>query len=167
MLLGRIYLIGMPGSGKSYFARLLSEHFNYPMLDLDHAVEEKAGERIPELFADRGEEYFRKLEAETLREITENHDDLIISTGGGTPCFHEGMEYMNTHGVTVFLKTDRALLVERLSEKTDRPLMQGDVEKKIDELLETRLPFYDKARITIQHRDPDLLANEISSLIKN
>lgn len=165
MLSGRIYLIGMPGSGKSFFAQQLSDHFSYPQVDLDHEIEQQEGISIPELFESRGEAYFRKMEAELLRNLTSEHQNLIISTGGGTPCFHDSMEYMNTHGTTVFLKTKRELIIERLLGKSDRPLMQGDdVAEKVDQLLTTRTPIYQKARITITHRDPDLLAAQIENI---
>lgn len=157
MKLGRIYLIGMPGSGKSYFGRKLSETLDYPLIDLDQVIEEQEEMEISAIFASKGEDYFRDLESATLQSVTESSDHLIIATGGGAPCYRNGLEYMNEHGVTVFLETERALLIERLAEKTHRPLIQGDTEKKVDELLKSRLPIYKKAQISIAHREVDLL----------
>lgn len=160
----KIFLIGMPGSGKSFFGNRLKEYFDYPMIDLDKEIEAKEGTSITEIFALQGEEYFRKVEAQLLREISERHETLILSTGGGTPCFHDGISYMNETGITIFLETPKDVLIERLSRKSHRPLMRGDVEKSVDDLLSKRLKHYQQADITIDHRDPDLLVELIKKL---
>lgn len=163
-MLGKIYLIGMPGSGKSYFGEKLSANLNYDLIDLDKAIEEKEGLAISEIFSSKGEDYFRQLENDLLKEISNQSDQLIISTGGGTPCFHNGLAFMNTHGTTVFLEAEKEVLVDRLSRKSHRPLVQGDTEARVEELLKTRLPIYKKAHISIAHRDVDLLLEAIKNL---
>lgn len=154
----------MPGSGKSFFGQELAAYFNYPLIDLDREIEVREERGIADIFATEGEEYFRKIEAQLLRSITEKHEHMILSTGGGTPCFHDGISYMNANGVTVFLETPRDLLIERLSQNNDRPLMAGDIQQKVDHLLASRLKYYQQAHILIDHRDPDLLAELIKGL---
>lgn len=154
----------MPGSGKSYFGKKLSTELDYPLVDLDKVIEQTEGMEISAIFSTRGEDYFRKVEHEVLKETTEECENQIISTGGGTPCYHDGMNFMNQHGITVFLETERELLIERIARKSHRPLMQGDTEARVDELLKTRLPIYKKAQISIAHREVDLLLNDIKSL---
>ncbi|MEQ8470539.1 MAG: shikimate kinase [Marinoscillum sp.] len=164
MKLGRIYLIGMPGSGKSFFGLKLSEAIDYPLVDLDTVIEEKEGKEISEIFEINGEDYFRDLESKVLHEVSESSDHKIISTGGGAPCYRQGIEYMNSQGVTVFLETDKEILIQRLAEKTHRPLVQGDTQKRVDELLKARLPIYKKAQISIAHREVDLLLDVLKAL---
>ena len=154
----------MPASGKSSFAKVLSEYYQYPMIDLDQAIVEKAKMSISEIFTKNGEEAFRMMESELLREISETHDDLILSTGGGTPCFHDGIHYMNQNGFTVFLEAPAETLIERLMEKEGRPLMQGDVTKKVKDLLTERLPYYRQAQVRISHREPRLLGEALAQL---
>ncbi|MEQ8580334.1 MAG: shikimate kinase [Marinoscillum sp.] len=164
MKLGRIYLVGMPGSGKSYFGKQLASTVEFPFVDLDHEIELQEGREISAIFSEEGEEYFRKIESKMLISLSEKYPGAIISTGGGTPCFHKGMEYMKGHGITVFLEADRDLLIERIARKDHRPLMQGDVENRVNELLKARLPVYRSAHISIDHRDVDLLLGAIKAL---
>ncbi|WP_258101223.1 shikimate kinase [Marinoscillum pacificum] len=164
MKTGIIYLVGMPGCGKSYFGKKLATELDCALIDLDKVIEEKEGMEIAEIFSSKGEDYFRKIENEVLKETTNECEFQIISTGGGTPCFHDGIDYMNQHGITVFLETERELLIERIARKSHRPLMQGDTEARVDKLLKTRLPIYKKAQISIAHREVDLLLNDIKNL---
>ncbi len=154
----------MPGSGKSFLGKRISEAVGYKLTDLDAAIEEKEGITISEIFSTKGEVYFRQLEHDTLQEVTEKSEHQIISAGGGTPLFHQGMHYMNEHGITVFLETDRELLIERLAAKSHRPLVQGNTAAKVDELLQRRLPIYRMAHFTIAHREVDRLIDEIKVL---
>jgi shikimate kinase len=164
MKLGKIYLIGMPGSGKSYFGKQLASSVEFPFVDLDHEIEVQEDREISAIFSEKGEAHFRKVESKMLVSLSEKYPGAIISTGGGTPCFHKGMEYMKDHGITIFLEADRELLIERIARKDHRPLMQGDVENRVDELLKARLPIYRSAHISIQHRDVDLLLAAIKAL---
>lgn len=156
----------MPGSGKSYFGKKLAAATEMILIDLDKVIEEQEACTISEIFNNKGEDCFREIEAAMLRKVSQECTQGIISTGGGTPCFHEGIDYMNKTGITVFLETEKSLLIERLDRKDHRPLMQGDTEKRVDQLLESRLSIYKKAHISIAHRDVDLLLNQINS-IKN
>ncbi|WP_258105450.1 shikimate kinase [Marinoscillum sp. MHG1-6] len=158
----RIYLIGLPGTGKSYFGKILAEETGLPFYDLDHIIEEKEGCEITEIFETKGEDYFREVEAGCLSGFN-NKEGFILATGGGAPCFHDGIEVMNAHGVTIYLTQERAVLIERLSAKSHRPLLQNNVAEKVDKLLEVRGPIYEQANITIAHREADKVMAEIAS----
>lgn len=151
----------MPGSGKSHFGRVLEEELICPLIDLDKEIEEAEERSISEIFDQEGEEYFRQAEARMLRIITESQEEVIISTGGGTPCYHDGMDYMNDHGTTIYLEAEKDVLIKRLAPKDHRPLMAGDTEQRVEELLQARLPIYQKAKITLSHRDPKRLRKEL------
>src|SRR5215510_8108006 len=125
----KIFLVGFMGSGKSTLAEKLSELMDVSFIDLDSKIEESEGKSVNEIFKERGEEYFRSLEAEALRK-TARVRDAIIATGGGAPCFNDNMEWMNENGVTVYLKAEPGELYHRLlKERETRPLLAslGDV----------------------------------------
>ena len=168
----RIYLIGYMGSGKSKTADLLSRIFKYIPIDTDGLVEEKTGNAITTIFKNQGEEYFREIEMEILRS-TATKDNAVISTGGGTPCYHNNLEWMNSNGITVYLEANAGLLFHRLAtSRTGRPLIESldDVElmEQITGHLATRLPFYNKAMITVNaaNLNPKILAEKIKSFRK-
>ena len=96
----RLFLIGMPGSGKSTIGRYLAESLGLPVYDLDKLVEAAAGKSIPDIFANEGENRFRELEKEVLREVIANHPKGIISTGGGAPCYFDNFAKMQQAGKT-------------------------------------------------------------------
>jgi len=95
----RFYLIGFMGSGKSFLGRRLANALQLPFLDLDDYLEEWSGRSIPRIFEESGEEAFRKLESEALRD-TARLPSAVIACGGGTPCFGDNMAWMNAHGIT-------------------------------------------------------------------
>lgn len=156
----RIYLIGLPGTGKSHFGQELKNEISLPFFDLDDLIEQKEGIPISNIFENKGEDYFRKIESELLRSFSEK-ESFILATGGGSPCFHNGIDLMNNVGVTIYLTQDKKTLIDRLSGKSHRPLMQNDVGNKVDELLKTRSKYYNQADITISHRDVKLLSAQI------
>lgn len=150
-----IFLIGFMGSGKSFTGRRLAQRLALPFIDLDELIEQEAGRSIPRIFQEDGEAAFRKLEAETLRSL-ENRTPAVIACGGGTPCFHDNMEWMNTHGLTVFLDPPVAVIADRLQREMDhRPLLQGLTAGALQSFIEARLqerrPFYQQA--TVIYRD--------------
>src|SRR3954471_11815051 len=147
---GKIFLIGIMGSGKTYWAQRLADQFNIDWIDLDQQIEKVTDMPVRDIFATEGEEYFRLKEKDTLRQFVGIHN-IIISTGGGTPCFHNNMEWMNDNGITIWLNVDSDVLAERLiRKKYKRPLIsnleddevQGFIENKTKE----REPFYAKAK---------------------
>lgn len=148
----KIFLIGLPGSGKSFIGKQLAKAMQLPFIDLDIAIQEKEGVEVSEIFATKGQDYFRQVEANVLREqIIKSH--FIMATGGGTPCFFNNIELMNSHGVSVFLNTPLSVITGRLNaeKKNTRPLLasEHDIEQTLDKLLTTRMPFYNLAHITI------------------
>jgi len=127
-----IFFIGFMGCGKTTWSRKLAAHLGYDFIDLDHLLEEQAGMTIAEYFATYGEDSFRILESEVLKQ-TPYTQNTVVSTGGGLPCFFDNMEWMNAHGKTVYIKLSPKTLVDRLERsKNKRPLLR---EKQGEELL--------------------------------
>mgnify|MGYP002597048398 CR=1 FL=1 len=146
----RIILIGYMGSGKTTLGNALSKELGLPFFDLDWYIENRFCRTVSRLFAERGEEGFRHIEREMLHEVAE-FENVVISTGGGAPCFFDNMDFMNRTGKTVFLDVHPDVLFRRLRvAKQQRPILQG---KEDDELkafivqaLEKRAPFYHQAQ---------------------
>lgn len=120
-----IYLLGYMGCGKSKTGRRLASHIQRPFLDLDSLFESSAGMRIDDFFARYSEAEFRRMEAELLRK-TADGTDTVVSLGGGTPCFGDNMEWIRSHGFSVYLKMNELSLLQRLcSSPKKRPLLAG------------------------------------------
>ena len=148
----RIFLIGYMGAGKTTLGKAFARALGLTFVDLDWYIEERFHKSIRQLFAERGEEGFRELEKRMLHEAGE-FEDVVISVGGGTPCFFDNMEYMNEAGETVFLDVNLQVLFRRLKvAKQQRPLLDGKTDEElkafIQEALQKRLPFYTKAKHT-------------------
>lgn len=146
----RIFLTGYMGAGKTTLGKAFARELNMPFIDLDWYIEERFHKTIRTLFEERGEEAFRKLERDMLHEVGE-FEDVIISTGGGTPCFYDNMEYMNRQGDTVFLDVDPDTLFRRLKVATrQRPVLQDKTDEELREIiieaLRRRRPVYEQAR---------------------
>lgn len=120
-----IFLIGYPGCGKTTLGRALADHLKINFYDLDHYITSRFRTTIPEMFATVGEEEFRRRESVMLREIGEM-ENVIIACGGGTPCFHDNMEYMDKNGTTVWLKASEPVLIERILRAGKRRPMFAD-----------------------------------------
>lgn len=142
----RIFLTGYMGAGKTTLGKALARELHVPFVDLDWYIEERFHKTVGELFTERGEAGFRELERSMLHEVGE-FEDVIISTGGGAPCFFDNMEYMNRVGKTVFLNVHPEVLFQRLRvAKQQRPILQGkedgELRAFIVQALEKRAPFY-------------------------
>ena len=121
----RIFLIGMMGAGKSYWAEKLKKKLHTSAYDLDSLVEMMEEKTVAEIFAEDGEEYFRKAEAKMLRLFAEKKH-FIVSCGGGTACYNNNMKWMNKHGITVWIDEPVETLASRLmQEKDHRPLLKN------------------------------------------
>ena len=117
----RIFLTGYMGAGKTTLGKAFACEISVPFIDLDWYIEERFHKSIRELFTERGEASFRELERNMLHEVGE-FEDVVVSTGGGTPCFFDNMEYMNGCGQTVFLDVHPDILFRRLRvAKLQRP----------------------------------------------
>ena len=146
----RIFLIGYMGAGKTTLGRALAKELNIQFIDLDSYIEERLCKSVSQIFAEKGEAGFRDIERRMLHEAGE-FENVIISTGGGTPCFFDNIEYMNEQGTTVFLDVPVERLFIRLSiARKKRPLImeKNDEELRnfITEQLTKRLPHYSKAK---------------------
>ncbi len=145
-----VFLIGYMGTGKTTLGRAVARKSGMQFIDLDWYIENRFHKSISKIFEERGEDGFRLLERNMLQEVAD-FEDTIISCGGGTPCFFDNMDYMNSHGRTVYLKAADDVLFHRLRiSRTQRPILAG---KTDDELLDfihrsvsAREPFYTKAQ---------------------
>ena len=149
----RIILIGYMGSGKTTVGKALSKQTGLMFYDLDWYIENRRRKKVSQLFEEVGEEAFRKIEHNMLHEVAE-FEDVIISCGGGTPCFFDNIDYMNQQGQVVYLKaTPEVLYSHLLMAKTERPLLKGKTPEQliafIKEQLAYREQFYSKARYTL------------------
>ena len=149
----RIILIGYMGAGKTTIGKALAKELNVPFYDLDWYITSRMRKTIAQIFEERGEEGFREIEKNMLHEVAE-FEDVIISCGGGTPCFFDNIDYMNQQAPVVYLKVEPETLCMHLKmSKNDRPLLRGKSQEElitfIREQLEQREPFYTKARYTL------------------
>ncbi len=140
------------GSGKTTTGKMLASSLNYDFADLDVLIEEHEGMAVTEIFARKGEDYFRKIESAVLDNILDRKG-LVVASGGGTACFHNNMEKMKSAGVTVYLKTSPGLLASRLSQENFyRPLIAGmkggELKNHIRKLLAGREGWYRQCDIT-------------------
>ena len=148
------------GSGKTTVGKALAESLKLPFYDLDWYIESRMRKSVSQIFAERGEEGFRKIEHNMLHEVAE-FEDVIISCGGGTPCFFDNMDYLNAQGNVVYLKAEPDVLCKHLQMgKGKRPLLEGKTPGEligfITEQLAKREKFYSQARYTL---DVNLLDN--------
>ena len=149
----RIILIGYMGSGKTTVGRALAKELDMPFYDLDWYIESRMRKKVSQIFAEQGEEGFRRIERNMLHEVAE-FENVVISCGGGTPCFFDNMEYMNSQSQVVWLKASPEVLHKHLlMGKGDRPLLKGKTPDEliafIREQLQYREQFYSKARYTL------------------
>lgn len=148
----RIFLVGYMGAGKTTLGRALAKTLGLQFVDLDCYIEERYHKTISQIFADKGENGFRELEKRMLHEAGE-FENVVISTGGGTPCFFDNMDYMNSQGTTVYLDVPVERLFIRLSiARHKRPLIKEknneELRAFISEQLEKREGYYRKAEYT-------------------
>ena len=145
----KIFLIGMMGSGKSFWAEKLKKKLKVPAYDLDALVEMMEEKSIQEIFSEDGEEYFRKAEAKMLRLFGEKKQ-FVVSCGGGTPCFNDNMKWMNKNGITIWIDEPIEILYERLlQEKSHRPLIahlgDGELQHFLQNKLQERAGDYEQS----------------------
>lgn len=156
----RIIIIGYMGAGKTTVGRQLGKALGIPFYDLDWYIEGRMRKTVPQLFAERGEEGFRLVERNMLHEVAE-FEDVVLSCGGGTPCFFDNMDYLNQQGETVYLKATPEVLYGHLKMgRTERPLLKNkspeEMRRFIADQLAVREPFYSQAKHTL---DVNLLDN--------
>lgn len=145
-----IILIGYMCAGKTTVGRALAKKLGCTFYDLDWYVEERYHTKVARIFAEEGESRFRELERRMLHEVAA-FEDIVLSCGGGTPCFFDNMDYMNATGRTFYLKASPEILMQHLAiSKGERPLLKGkspeELRTFITEQLTLRAPFYEKAQ---------------------
>lgn len=151
----RVYLIGFMGAGKTWMGKQVGLVSGFPFLDLDAYIEQQEGQSISVLFEQKGEDYFRSIEQKCLQELTTINSNLVLSCGGGTPCFFDNIDFMKKNGTVIWLDPPVAVLVERLKlELHTRPLLNtvspSDLEVYVQMKLSMRSPFYEQAHYRIQ-----------------
>lgn len=162
-----IFLIGMMGSGKTTIGQMLADSLTLPFFDTDAIIENVEGSTVEAIFRDKGETYFRNLEAELVMHW--KLSDGVIATGGGMPCFNNLMDILNEKGKTVYLETPLNVILNRLSQDDHRPLLKDksplEVKNLIKALLFERSPHYSKASVKIKtDLSPEL---SVKKIIKN
>ena len=141
------------GSGKTHWGKLWAEKSGMVFFDLDSVIEAQEKKTIDAIFNEEGEIYFRETESAALKTFAEK-DNCIIACGGGTPCFHDNMQWMDGHGITVYLKASPGQIIERVkNEKNTRPLLKklddDEVLLFIAQKIKEREPFYSQAQIIL------------------
>lgn len=154
----RIFLIGYMGAGKTTLGKELAKQMNLSYIDLDHHIEQRYCQTVRKIFDEKGEDAFREIEKKVLEEVA-SFENIIISTGGGAPCFFDNMSLMKDTGLTVYLKATTDELIRRIElNKQARPVLQNrsaeELVSFIDEALKVRLPFYEQAHI---HFDAEMM----------
>jgi shikimate kinase len=150
----KIFLIGLPGSGKTTLGKQLAALLKLPFVDLDRAIEKSAGMTVEEIFKASGEAGFRQLEADELTLLCDRTDSFVMATGGGAPCFHNNLSLMKKEGFVIFLDVPPKTISERISSKNgNRPLLKHEtpdsMKDRIEFLRSQRISFYKQANVTV------------------
>lgn len=161
----KIFLIGMPGSGKSTIGKRLAEKLRMPFIDLDTEIEKREGKPVKDIFTENGEAYFRELESETLNDFALSGQTFVMATGGGAPCFHGGIDIINAHGISIFLDVPIEEIISRIENQKDRPLLLSTSKVELTEKLITtrngRLTCYQQASVIV----PNATAESVYEVI--
>lgn len=139
-----IALSGIMGCGKTTVAKILAEKFNLPLKDTDEIIVNRYG-KISDIFAQKGEEYFRKIESEVISEISSKDGNFVIALGGGAVLSESNVHNLKRYGKIVYLRTKEENLVKRLEKTSDRPLLQGTMRDRISQILSVRAHIYENS----------------------
>ncbi len=150
----KIFLLGFMGSGKTTLGKKLANQIHQKFIDLDAEIEKQTKKSITELFENKGEAYFRKIEKKVLKKFCAEKENFVMALGGGTPCFYNNMELINQSGVSIYINYNAGILASRLKNaKTIRPLVEGKSEDElklyIENTLLERAVFYKQSKFTI------------------
>jgi len=166
-----ISLIGYMGCGKSHISKLLSDKLNLKLIDLDKEIIARNNMPIAEIFAKKGEIFFRKQERRILDEILTTETDCILSVGGGTPAYYDNISLINEKSTSVYLRTSVKTLTERLlKQKQKRPLIANVPDEQLPEFIGQHLferqQFYSQAQHTVitDHKTPEEICREIAQI---
>jgi shikimate kinase len=162
----RIVLIGAPGSGKSTVGMALAAHLQWPFVDTDSLIELKESKKITDLFVENGEEYFRKVEFETLKDVLQE-TSAVISLGGGAPISQPAQDALvSSNSTIVFLDVALATAAPRVGFNRDRPLLLGNPRAQWQALSDQRRPIYEKLA-TQSIKVDDMTVDEIIAIIES
>jgi len=150
----RIFLIGLPGAGKTTMGLELANELDIQFVDLDQEIEKAEKLPISTIFEEKGEAYFRQLEKLHLNKVVAELSRFVIATGGGTPCFFDNMEFMRISGETIFINTEIATIKSRIQDDSTRPLMKSN---RLEDLYHERKDWYEMANKRVSSLD-ELLA---------
>ena len=168
--MNRLYLVGLPASGKTTTAKWLADKLGWAFVDLDDRIESQMGMTISEIFEVHGEDGFREMEAKFLR-TTQDMTHVVVGCGGGTAAFHGNMDWMKIHGLTLFLNTSLEVLVSRIAtDMRKRPMFSGknesEILNKLSQIAENRGIYYSSAKIVWNRSEPsEMLYNAVNQLI--
>lgn len=168
----KVFLIGLPGCGKSTLGREVAHLLKKPFVDLDDEIVKGEGQSIGQIFSDLGEAQFRNIEKKYLKNWCDHTDDVVLATGGGTPCFLDNMSLINASGLSIFLDTTVSEIASRMmnTELAKRPLFAGQdistIAGRVQEMRMARIHFYAQARVTLSgdHLNASSIAEEILAL---
>ncbi len=166
----KIFLIGLPGSGKTTIAKQLANKIPLPYMDLDIEIEKAEMKTIAQIFKDKKEDYFRKIESQLLKAWCASDFSFVMATGGGAPCFFDNLKIMNESGITIFLDVPTMEIAKRIvsSKGEERPLLKSNgtdgLKDQIEFLRSQRINFYKQAKITFV--GDQILVKEILEKLK-
>jgi shikimate kinase len=148
----RFFVIGLPGVGKTSVGKQLAVELQLPFIDLDSYIEETQDQTIAQIFSEGGEDAFRNIEAHALRSYTKLNTRFVMACGGGAPCFNKNMDFMNQHGITIYLTKPVESIVAQLEKDTvERPLLKNtkpaNLINHLNKLLNKRELYYLKANV--------------------
>lgn len=164
----KLFLIGMPGSGKTYLGRQLANALKLKFIDLDSQIEKQEHEYIKNIVNVKGEDYFRIQENQILKKIVGNQQ-ILVSCGGGVPMFFDNLETMKREGIVIWINTDLSLISDRIKQnRSRRPMFDGlndeEIDKKVVQLYQIREKVYKKADINLELKHS--LNNPLSAVIQ-
>jgi shikimate kinase len=166
----KIFLIGLPGCGKSTLGKQLAEVLHLPFIDLDQFIEKNAGMPVKDIFKERGENFFRLKESESLKKLSETEPKFVIATGGGAPVFHNNMKLMNENGITIFLDVPAREIANRIQKTNleERPLLArlapDELKDQIEFLRSQRISFYNQSKYKVA--GDSIRAQDVIALLK-
>lgn len=164
-----IFLIGFMGSGKSTIARFFSKETGYELVEMDETIEKEANATINEIFEKHGESYFRDLESDLVKRITEK-GGAVVSCGGGVVLREENVSDMKKNGKIIYLSATPDTIFMRVRHSTTRPLLNGNMNVEyIRGLMEKRLPIYENAAdvvVDVNNKEKSEIVAEILSIVR-